>query len=110
MTPLNLSGKELVAIVLEAVKEEFDSLKEDFTPEQQELLKKVVVGLAEERIALAVSESDEEKDQHRMNIAHVESAATAMLGIARIKAYDSTISVVGRILAAIAVATGKALV
>ena len=107
---LPLTSKELIDIALQALKDEFKELGEEFTPEQRELLKKIVVGLAEERIALAVSDSDAEKDKHRLNLAHYESALTSAMGIARIKSYDSAISLIGRILAGIAVATGKAII
>jgi hypothetical protein len=104
-----LDKEELLNLVLGALKDEMARFKENLTDEQVDALKDVITGLAEERIALALADDPDKKEYHRTNLKHYEAAFMSVSGIARLKAYDSAISLSGRILAGVLLATGKAL-
>jgi hypothetical protein len=99
-----------IELIVAAFKEEFAHLKENFTPEQQRVFKESLIGYANERIAMAMASDEGEKARRRKNLEHYESAMKSCAGITQIKSYDSAISLSGRILAGILLATGNALI
>lgn len=105
-----MDSKTILGIVMAAVEAELESYKDDLTEAQKEQAATCAKYLAEEMLALAMAQDEQKKDYHRKNIVHYQAALLSISAIMRIRAYNSTINVIGRVLAGIAIATGKALV
>ena len=105
-----MNPKTILDLVLEATNTELDAVKDDLTDEQKEAVANNMKYLAEEMLALALSQDERQREYHRANIAHYKAALLSISAIVRMRAYDSTINIIGRVIAGIAIATGKALI
>jgi hypothetical protein len=101
----------IIQIVMDAVKKEVETnWKDELTDKQKDFALETIKYLGEESLVLALTEDETKKEFHRKNIEHYLSAIESLKATAQIKAYRSTINVVGRVLASIAIATGKAII
>jgi DNA-binding transcriptional regulator YdaS (Cro superfamily) len=81
-------------------------------PDREPQIAAVLAGMAlpPEMLALALSQDERQREYHRANIAHYKAALLSISSIVRMRAYDSTINIIGRVIAGIAIATGKDLI
>lgn len=105
-----MNPKTILDLVLEATNVELDAAGDDLTPEQKEAVATNMRYLTEELMALALSQDEAKREYHRANIAHYKAALMSISAIVRLRAYDSTINIIGRVMAAVLISTGKALI
>lgn len=104
------TGIDIANLIKDAVTQEINTNWKGLKEEQQSKLKEILTRIAEEQLAIAMTDDAAKKESHRTTIKHYEAAICHIKGVTKIKAYNSTISVIGRVLAGILLATGKALI
>jgi hypothetical protein len=105
-----MNPRTILDLVMEATSAELEDAKDELTAEQKEAVANNMKYLTEEMLALALSQDETKREYHRANIAHYKAAMLSISAVVRMRAYQSTINIIGRVIAGIAVATGKALV
>lgn len=89
------------------VEKEYESQLASLTPENKILFRNIVENMASEYMSMSMSDSIEDKEMHARALASYKSAMSALEAIAKIKAYDSIINIIGCVAADILIAVGK---
>lgn len=105
-----MNPQTILDLIMSATSAELEAQKDDLTDAEKEAVSTNMKYLAEEMLALAMTQDEAKKEYHRRNCEHYKAALLSISGIVKIRAYQSTINIIGRVFAGIAIATGKALI
>jgi len=103
-----MNKEAILELIMTAISSEIkENWCDDLTDKERELVEDSLKYIIEEAVALALTHDENKKEFHRRNIEHYKSALSSIKAISSIKAYNSMINVIGRIIASLLIATGK---
>lgn len=100
----------MLSVIMAAVEAELETYTADLTPPELELVSANLKYMAEEMLAMALSQDDPKVEYHQRNIIHYQSLLLRIHPVLRARALNSCTNILARTFAGIAVATGHPLV
>lgn len=104
---LNIDTDAIAALVTEEAKTSYGDMWKKLRKDQQELFTKLTRELAKEYMAYTFGPAAD-KPKHEANLASLKNGMAALENVAGIRAYRTTMAMIGRIIVAIVKSTAKA--
>jgi hypothetical protein len=105
---MTIKKSDFLELVLESVRENLKKdFKNKFSAQDFTAIETICLYIAEENVALAITDDEAKKDYHRKNIKHYESSLASMKAVSEITAYNGIINTVGVVMGAVGIIAVK---